>query len=298
MVFVMTPKWNNVILQGLSGLGLVGYNTVKTLVEAYDAEVYKDYAEFFPNITVIENARLENQCVRIYQKEIQPKRQFRFINGGQPRSEELSSLFLQKIIADIQELQKGSKIDLFLSFGAYITKTISHEDLQEHMTIPKDELAEKILDAEMKKERNIYIATAGPLFFDDFIKDLESDKTITKEPGGYITGLNGVIPAVIGERLKVPAATVMIETTGAGSDIRSPSDFPLLAQFLGLLATKRAVIFLEKTFDLKINLESKIDTILEELKSNAKQEIIALFEKDHGIDRSRTSDFRNDKMYT
>ncbi len=293
----MTPKWNNVILQGLSGLGLVGYNTVKTLVEAFDAEVYKDYAEFFPNITVIENARLENQCVRIYQKELQSKRLFRFINGGQPRSEELSSMFLQKIITDIQEIHKNNKVDLFLSFGAYVTKSLSHLDFQDQMFSSKEELADSILNSEINKNRTIYVATSGPLFYDDFIKDLNSYESITKEPGGYITGLNGVIPAAIGERLKIPSATVMIETTGTGTDIRPTNDFPLLAQFLGLLATKRALTFLEKTFDLKINLESKIDTILEELKSTAKQEIISFFERDN-TDDSRQSDFRNDKMYT
>lgn len=293
----MTAKYNNVILQGLAGLGLVGYNTIKTLIEAYDADIYKDYAEFFPNMTLIENGHIENQCVRIYQKEL-PKKNFRFINGPQPRPDELVSNFLQRIIPDIQELHKSNKIDLYLSFGAYVSKVLSHEDFQDIDAFNKEELAEKILNAEIEKKRNVYVATCGNLNFDEFIKEVNGETEVQKEPGGYITGLNGVLPALVGERLNIPTATIMVETTGAGTDMRSTSEFPLLSQFLGLLATKRALIFIEKVFDLNLNLETKIDTILNELRSTAKQEIIAFFDRDTIDDRGRGSDFTNDKMYT
>ncbi len=293
----MTTKWNNIILQGLSGLGLVGYNTVKTLIDTYEADVYKDYAEYFPNLTLIDNGTIENQCVRIYDKDL-PNKHFQFINGPQPRSDELTSMFLQKVIVDIAEMNKNKKIDLFLSFGAYVTKTLSHGDFQDITYSTKEELAEKILTAEIEKKRNLYIATSGQLIFDDFIKDLGGESDVVKEPGGVISGLNGVLPAMVGERLKIPTATIMIETTGTGADMRSSNDFPLLAQFLGLLATKRALIFVKKTFGIEENLETKIDTILDELKSTAKQEIITFFDRDNGNDRSRESEFRNDKMYT
>lgn len=293
----MTSKWNNIVLQGLSGLGLVGYNTVKTLIDTYQAEVFKDYAEFFPNITIIDNGTIENQCVRIYGKDL-PDKKFQFLNGPQPRSDELTSHFLQKIMTDITELHKQKKIDLFLSFGAYVTKNLSEEVFQDITYTTKEEMADKVLSLEIEKKRNLYIATCGDLAFDDFVNDLEGEQDIVKEPGGIISGLNGVLPAMIGERLKIPTATIMIETTGTGPDMRPSNEFPLLAQFFGILATKRALAFVKKTFGLEEDLEKKIDSVLEELKPTAKQEIIAFFSRDTGDDRRRESDFRTDKMYT
>lgn len=293
----MASKWNNFFLQGLSGLGQVGYNTIKTLIDTYQAEVDRDYAEYFPNLTLIDNGTIENQCVRLYHKET-PDKVFRFLNGPQPRSDELISMLLQKFIRDISELHKNQKIDLYLSFGAYVTKTLSHVELQEQSFSTKEELADHILKSEIEKKRNLYIATSGNLAYDDFIKELKGEDAIVKESGGYIIGLNGVLPAMVGERLKIPTATIMIETTGIGPDIRSSNDFPVLAQFLGLLATKRALTFLEKTFDLEDHLGSKVDSIIEELKSSARQEIINFFDRDNGPDMGREFDYRNDKMYT
>ena len=141
----------------------------------------------------------------------------------------------------------------------------------------------------------MYIATSGHLAFDRFVEDLGLDEKIIKETQGYISGLNGVLPALIGERLKIPTATIMIETTG--TDSRN-NNFPVLSQFLGLLATKKALQFIEKVFTLDKKLDSKIDTILTELKDTARQELITFFDRDISDEKSRESDYRNDKMYT
>jgi predicted ATP-grasp superfamily ATP-dependent carboligase len=290
----MASKWNNTYLSGLVGLGLVGYNAVKSLIDAYEAEIIKDYAEFFPNLSIIDNGVIENQCVRIYKKDVD-KKSYHFLNGPQPRTDELASMFLQKIITDIQNLNKDHKIELFISFGAFVTKNISQADFQDVQYESKDDLAEKILSAEISKKRNLYVATSGKLNFDDFVKDLDVDDVIIKETQGYISGLNGVLPAMIGERLKIPTATIMIETTGTDSRI---NNFPILAQFLGLLATKKALEFVKKVFGLEIDMENKIDNILKELHATAKQELINFFDRDYKDERNRESEYKNDKMYT
>ena len=70
LVIRMALKFNNVFLQGLVGLGLVGYNTIKNIIDAYEINVFQDYAEFFPNLTIIDNGVIENHCFIIFQKEL------------------------------------------------------------------------------------------------------------------------------------------------------------------------------------------------------------------------------------
>ena len=208
---------------------------------------------------------------------------------------ELASFFLQKIVSDIQELHKAKDIDLFLSFGAFVTKNLSYADFQDVSYENKEELAEKILQSEIEKPRNLYVATSGALDFDEFVKELKVEDKIIKETQGYISGLNGVLPALIGERLHIPTATIMIETTGTDS---RTNNFPVLAQFLGLLATKKALQFIQDVFKFEKDLDKKIDNILNELKPTAKQELVNFFDKDFSDERNRETEYRNDKMYT
>lgn len=270
-------KWNNIFLQGLVGLGLVGYNTVKTLIDELEAKPIKDYAEFFPNLSLIDNGKIENQCVRIFEKSNKDNH-FLIMNGPQPRSDEISTLFLKQIMEDVDKINKDNKIDVYLSFGAYVNKNLApFEQIEENKKLSEDELAELVLKHENEKERKLYIATSG-YDFDKFIKTIGiTEEEVMKESQGYISGLNGVLPAMIGERLKIPTATIMIETTGTES--RSGT-FPILAQYLGFLSTKRALQFLNKTFVLGLDIETKISKLLEEIKDSAKQELIQYIQKD------------------
>ena len=292
----MNSNWNNLILQGLVGHGLVGYNTIKTLIDASEPqpEVVKDYAEYFPSLSFIDNGIIENQCVRLYHKEHAGKSLY-YINGPQPRSEEMNSFFLQKIISDIRELHSKQPIDLFISFGALVSKNLSYTDFMDVEYKSTEELAEKILSSEIALERNLRVATCGDLVFDDFAKSLDNPKDLKKESQGYISGLNGVLPALVGERLKIPTVTIMVETTGTDS---RTNNFPVLAQFLGLLATKKALQFIQKVFLEGQQLEEKVDKILAELKTAAKQELINYIENDFSAEKNHESDYRNDKMYT
>ena len=143
-------KWKNVFLQGLVGRGLVGYNTVKTLIDGLEAQPIKDYAEYFPSLALIDNGVVENQCVRIFEKSMkEEKYNFLIMNGPQPRSDELSSFFLKQIIKDIYEYK--DKIDVYLSFGAYVNKNLAPYEIQTEEKLSVDKLADLVLENEMNK---------------------------------------------------------------------------------------------------------------------------------------------------
>ena len=108
-------KWTKIFLQGLVGQGLVGYNTVKTMIDGLEAKSIQDYAEFFPNLSLIDNGKIENQCVRIFEVNKQDNN-FLIMNGPQPRSDELSTMFLQRIMKDIQGYDKQNKIEVYIFF--------------------------------------------------------------------------------------------------------------------------------------------------------------------------------------
>jgi len=84
------PDWNEIFLQGLVGLGLVGYNTVKTLVDRFDAKTLMDYAEFYPSLSLIENGEIINQCARVHVMDLASRR-FYLLHGPQPRITECYS---------------------------------------------------------------------------------------------------------------------------------------------------------------------------------------------------------------
>jgi predicted ATP-grasp superfamily ATP-dependent carboligase len=278
-------KWTKIFLQGLVGQGLVGYNTVKTMIDSLEAKSIQDYAEYFPNLSLIDNGKIENQCVRIYETG-----DFLIMNGPQPRSDELSTLFLKKIMEDIQNLHEQNKIDVYLSFGAYVTKNLSPYEIDSAEKLTTNELADLVLKKETEKVRHLYIATSG-YNFDEFVNTLGiSDEEVVKESQGFISGLNGVLPAMVGERLKIPTATIMIETTGTES---RTSSFPVLSQYLGFLSTKRALEFLNKTFNLDLDIDKRISKVLDEISAPAKEEIIAYIDRDIKEDkRDRESDHR------
>ena len=282
-------KWKKIFLQGLVGQGLVGYNTVKTMIDSLEAKSIKDYAEFFPNLSLIDNGKIENQCVRVFETK-KNGNNFLIMNGPQPRSDELSALFLQQIMSDIKKFHEENKIEAFLSFGAYVTKNLSPYEVETEKKLNANDLADIVLKNESEKARKLYIATSG-FDFDELVKILEiGEDEVVKESQGFISGLNGVLPAMVGERLNIPTATIMIETTGTESRTGS---FPVLAQYLGFLSTKRALQFLNKTFKLDLDIDTRISKVLDEIKDSAKDEIIAYIERDIQEDkRERESDHR------
>lgn len=294
-----TPR--KIFLQGLVGLGFVGYNTIKTLVDSLEAEVLQDYAEFFPNLSLIDDGAIENQCCRVYHKTYE-ERDYYLLNGPQPRSDELASLFLQKFISDYRTLEEGSgPVDLYISFGAFVTSMLTPEEMELGLDLkvatPED-IAEAVLKYEVEKPRRLFVATCGPLGFDTVATMAGDAEQVVKETQGYISGLNGVLPALIGERLKTPTATIMVETTLTEAGRMSSQSAPALTQFLGLVSTKRALEFLRQAFGLDLQLDEKVAKLIEEIQPHAKEDLLTgLTFGEAEQEKERTENDFRDKMY-
>jgi hypothetical protein len=275
--------WKEFFLQGLVGMGLVGFNTTKFFLNRLESNVSLDYAEFFPNVAIIENGRIENQCARIYQCQ-HGERRFNALLGPQPRSDELTSLFIQKFVSDFKRIHEESPIDLYISFGAFITEVLpsSNQDLPIDNTM----LADQIIDQELDKDRKLYIATCGSLDFEEFSLSVQDPRDeIVREPQGFISGLNGVLPAIIGERFDIPVVTIMIETSSAEKFKFNGA----ISQLLGLLASRKGLDFLDHYFDLNMDLSSYLEPVIQEILPLAKQELISSLEKGESKDRPDSS---------
>ena len=213
----------------------------------------------------------------------------------------MSSLFLQKFLLDFKSWHQNAPIDLYLSFGAYVTSMIGKDNVELRENASTEEIADQLIEHEIEKPRNLYIATAGGLGFEEFSQDLAHPAdVVVRDTQGYISGLNGVLPSLIGERLNIKTAAVMVETTGT-EITRAANNFghlkPALPQFLGLLATRKGLEFLSHLFDISIDLDQKITNLIQELLPIARQDLIETLNKGQ-LDsrRDKDADFR-DKMY-
>ena len=174
-----------------------------------------------------------------------------------------------------------------ISFGAFITKTITPEQYGSE----PESIANNIIESELNEKRNLYVATCGGLDYDEFSLSVQHpEDTIIREPQGYISGLNGVLPAVVGERLKIPTVTIMVEASM--SDLFQSKNS--ISQFLGLLAANKGLKFIDHYFDLNLNLDLILTPIIEELTGIAKQDIITVLTQES----SRTDEPRDrDRSY-
>ncbi|OLS18959.1 MAG: hypothetical protein HeimC3_47750 [Candidatus Heimdallarchaeota archaeon LC_3] len=269
--------WKEFFLQGLVGMGLVGFNATKFFLKGLESNnISIDYAEFFPNVAIIENGRIENQCARIYRAH-HDLRSFHALLGPQPRSDELTSLFIQKFVNDFRHIHEESPIDLYISFGAFITEILpsSSKFLSEGRT-DFTTIADQIINQELNKKRKLYIATCGSLDFEEFSLSVQHpDDEIVREPQGFISGLNGVLPAIIGERFNIPTVTIMVETSSAEKYKFNGA----VSQLLGLLASRKGLNFLDNYFDLKMQLDSYLNPVIEEITPAARQELVASLER-------------------
>ena len=289
------PDWNEIFIQGLVGLGLVGYNTVKTLVDRFDAKTLMDYAEFYPSLSLIENGEIINQCARVHVMDLASRR-FYLLHGPQPRSDEVGSLFLQKFIQDFKVWNQETPIDLYISFGAFVTKLISTESLTaEEQEKSPEEMADIILQYELEKSRNLFIATTGGLKFEQFSQDVHPNDVMVRETQSYISGLNGVLPAMIGERLGIHTATIMVETTGVEPTRTNIN--PALAQLLGLLATRKGLQFLDRLFDMGLDLENRVADIIDQLLPAARKDLITTLQNGDLSDNKKKDSDKDRTMY-
>lgn len=288
--------WKKIVIQGLSGIGLVGFNISRSFISSdyFDKKSLKDFSQFFPNIAIIDNGRIKTQNLRL--EELSPKEgkiKVLVLNGPQPQTDELATMFMQqfKESLEIYGNKKQGNIDIYFSFGAMM-KSLEID----HTKIFKNEkeiekYANNFLNKIEEQQRQLYIATAGNTSFDDFKNDCKTSidpEQLIKEREGIITGLNGVLPAYIGQVLKIPVVTIMIETSiPEWASANSP-----LTQYIGILSSLTGLEFIKKILQINYDLERDLLVTAEAIKPLALSQLIRILSKEQ-----LPSKVSHDRMY-
>ncbi|MHA2231808.1 MAG: PAC2 family protein [Candidatus Hodarchaeales archaeon] len=243
----------NIWVQGLTGMGLVGYHIAGTLLnlgEGVSVQRIQSYAEFFPAISFVDSGNLSMKSINVYRVELGDVNVF-VVHGAQPQESTLSYFLLTSFERDMIRWNDENPVDLYLSFGALV------EDFKLGTTIPAEEaeaekLARERLEEERKMERKFFVATSEILPFDQFKLSVDIDKELLQKSEGYISGLNGVLPAYVGSKLDIPAATVMIQSSipslVGGMGISESH----LGQYLGMCSSLKGLEFLSRIINYDI----------------------------------------------
>lgn len=258
-----------IFIQGLTGMGLVAYNIAKQVLGFPHLEFHetRSYPEYFPNIAIVENGRLSTQALRLYRAEIDDDLSLYVLNGPQPGSDELQAMFIEKFTTDLLEINEEEPIKLYISFGAFITS------MQAPVLDPLSNTPEDYIDTLINKDRRLFVATCGGIDLDSLEEILKpTECNLVQEENGYITGLNGVLPAVVGEMYSIPAVTIMVETENF-EFIRATSH---LSQFLGVLGTRKGIEYVIDAFDqgaVRNDILHSLNHIIDELRPLAIQQL-------------------------
>ena len=266
------PK--NIWVQGLTGMGLVGYNIAGAILnigEEPSVQRVQSYSEFFPSISFVDSGNLSMKSIDVYRVEFEETNIF-VVHGAQPQESSLSYFFLTAFERDMIRWNERNPVDLYLSFGALI------EDFKLTPSIPKeDEEIEKIARARLEEERKVkrkfYVATSDILPFEQFKATVDVENGLLQKSEGYISGLNGVLPAYLGSKLHLPAATVMIQCSipsiVSGMGIAESH----LGQFLGICSSLKGLDFLSKIINQRIPVET-LENNLSRLEDLAVREFV------------------------
>ncbi len=265
----------NIVIQGLTGMGLVGLNISEALVKTFNLELKKSYAEFFPNVAIARQGTLEVSTAAVYHGEIDG-REWWILTGPQPRTDELSALLLRQVVADFKEWNDIRPFDAYISFGAFVNTSIAQlffEALQ--ITNQPEKAIDRMIEDERTKERTFFVACCGGMM----PKDVETASTTVKVEAldGHISGLNGTIPGTIGNVLGIPTASILIEA--ASADILTGGRFTPIDRFFGILASVKGLEFLHDVFgidkkvmeSLKEEISELLPIVTEELKEVLKE---------------------------
>ncbi len=253
----MSKPLKVVYVQGLTGMGLVGFNVAQTVRMDLDAYRIATYSEFFPTVAFVDDGKLKTRTIEVFKAQLNNTTVYS-MTGSQPEENLLTSAFISKFEQDMSRWHGAEPVDLYLAFGAFITRfELPNVDERE-----VNELAEKKIKEEKLKERRLFIATAGGLEYTElksFLAESSSgtDNLVLQESEGYISGLNGVLPAHIADKLDIPTATIMVET--AIPDFVG-SDSPLY-RFLGLCGARRGLQFLQDLLKTDFSLDYVDDNI-------------------------------------
>jgi predicted ATP-grasp superfamily ATP-dependent carboligase len=228
-------------------MGLVGYHIAGTLLnlgEEIPVQRIQSYSEFFPSISFVDSGNLSMKSISVFRVELADINIF-IVHGAQPQESTLSYFFLTSFERDMIRWSQEYPVDLYLSFGALV------EDFKLGAAVPAEEaevekLARKRLAEERRMERKFFVATSEIL-----------PLALLQKSEGYISGLNGVLPAYVGNKLDIPSATVMVQSSipslMGGMGISESH----LGQFLGMCSSMRGLEFLSRI----INYDIPTDTL-------------------------------------
>ena len=240
---------STILIQGLTGMGLVGYNVARAFLSVFKDEAIRieSYPEFFPRISTVDDGQLSGQNIEVHRIPLENGKTLLILNGDQPPEIVLSSFFMSRFLSDLNRWHLDTPIDLFLSFGASFSSfTIQTKNEEEKNP---ENVVKAALDHEMRMKRKIFLSVCGGIEFEEIacLTNPNESYSIEKGQEGFITGLNGVLPSCVGDRYNIPASTVMIQ---AQIPDFTGSETPLY-QLCGLCASRIGLIWLSDLLDLE-----------------------------------------------
>ncbi len=240
---------NNILLVGMPGIALVGKLTVKTIINHYKAEkVLNLYLDDVPPRIIIDKEGVPTPLsMSLYYAEDQTNKQGLFLLVGdiQPQSHTGQYAFADWVC----QLAKKYRIGLIISCAAAINPLF-------------------------KENPGVHIA--GNSF--EVTKSFLKHKNVIPFKTGTITGSNGLIPAMAGQKYNIPGGCLLADTTRVTEQIYSTD--PLAVKALIRVLNEHLQLHVDTT-----NLDQQIAELHRTL-SDFKQTPTS--EKDDLIDRSQT----------
>ena len=274
----MEPR--TILIQGLTGMGLVGYNVARAFLSAFkdDAIRIESYPDFFPRISTVDNGKLSGQNIEVHRIPLENGKTLLILNGDQPPEIVLSSMFMSRFLSDLNRWHLATPIDLFLSFGASFS-SFTIQSKKEDEKNPNN-IVKTALDLELNMKRKIFLSVCGGIEFEgiEVLTDPTEVYSIEKGQEGFITGLNGVLPSCVGDRCNIPASTVMIQ---AQIPEFAGSETPLY-QLCGLCASRVGLIWLSDLLDLdKTTVVKQIEDTIERLIKPSSDQLLQMITGSH-----------------
>ena len=84
-----------VFIQGLTGMGLVGFNVAQTVRMDLDAYRTATYSEFFPTVAFVDDGKLKTRTIEVFKAQLNDTTIYS-MTGSQPEENLLASSFISK----------------------------------------------------------------------------------------------------------------------------------------------------------------------------------------------------------
>ncbi|MFX0062950.1 MAG: hypothetical protein ACFFC7_12290 [Candidatus Hermodarchaeota archaeon] len=262
----------SLFIQGLAGVGLVGLKVVEALNQSFKkSKVVKTYPEFFPSAVTIINGHLVLPGISISHM-TKDDISLYSMTGDQPRNPLLTHFFLKSFEDDMRVISSQSPLDLYIAFGAnMINFNPSLEDFDLNNKAKRTTAAEEVLKVEVTKPREIVLICSTNELKSTLLENPALPPDISLKIQDYdflISGLNGVLPSFVTQKLAIPSVAAMVEA----SVLPPETPLPSLAAFLGLCSARKGVQWLQTLCDIQ-GAEKNLDNAIAALKTPAIREL-------------------------